>query len=135
MKQLSISNSATRLAPFAVLTLAVASVTAQTLTQGPSSSRTPYLVPAAASGVVRNITSIATATDLVPLTGGSPSQAQEIGGIPDGIGAYDNGDGTVTILNNRELGSALGVIRRHGALGAYVEEILVDKNTLAVISA
>ena len=37
-------------------------------TQGPSSSRSPYLVPANA-GVVRSVTAITTATDLVPTTG------------------------------------------------------------------
>ena len=33
-------------------------------------------------------------------------------GIPDGLGAYDNGDGTFTVLMNRELGDTLGIASR-----------------------
>ena len=114
--------AAQSLLAFAALTVASANVQAQTVTQGPSSSRTPYLVPAYSSGsIVRSITSIATATDLVPLTG-SPTTAFEFGGIIDGLGAYDNGNGTVTILACFELGTTSGVVRRHGARGAYVTD-------------
>ncbi|MEY4830207.1 MAG: hypothetical protein RLZZ562_2003, partial [Planctomycetota bacterium] len=127
--------AAQSLLAFAALTVASANVQAQTVTQGPSSSRTPYLVPAYSSGsIVRSITSIATATDLVPLTG-SPTTAFEFGGIIDGLGAYDNGNGTVTILACFELGTTSGVVRRHGARGAYVTETIVNKQTLQVISA
>lgn len=103
-------------------------------TQGPSSSRSPYLVPSTNVGIVRSVTSITTATDLVPTTG-SPSTAYEIAGILDGLGAYDNGDGTVTVLANHELGSTVGAIRRHGARGAFVSELILDKATLEVVSA
>lgn len=102
--------------------------------QGPSSSRTPYLVGTAATGVVRNITSIVTTMDLVPLTG-APASTYMFGGIPDGLGAFDNGDGTVTVLCNHELGNTVGTTRRHGAIGSYVSELIIDKNTLAVVSA
>lgn len=102
--------------------------------QGPSSSRSPYLVPSNPVDVVRNVTSITTATDLVPTTG-SPTTPYEIAGILDGLGAYDNGDGTVTVLANHELGNTVGVNRRHGAKGAFVSELIVDKNTLEVLSA
>lgn len=102
--------------------------------QGPSSSRSPYLVPSYAVDVVRNVTALATATDLVPTTG-SPSTPYEIAGILDGLGAFDNGDGTVTVLANHELGSTAGVIRRHGAKGTFVSELIVDKNTLEILSA
>lgn len=107
---------------------------AQILTQGPTSSRTPYLVPTAPVGVVTNITSLATATDLVALTGGASGATYEIGGLPDGLGAYDNNNGTITVLVNHEFSATSGVIRRHGARGAYVEELILDKATLAVIS-
>ena len=38
-------------------------------------------------------------------------------GIPDGLGAFDNGDGTFTVLMNHELGATQGVVRDHGAIG------------------
>lgn len=95
--------------------------------QGPSSSRTPYLVNSAPNaGVVRNVTSIVTTLDLVPTTG-AISSPFEICGLLDGLGAYDNGDGTVTVLANHEFGSGSGSIRRHGARGAFVTELVVNK--------
>ncbi|HLQ36575.1 MAG TPA: hypothetical protein VK348_02150, partial [Planctomycetota bacterium] len=117
------------------IAVGVTGAEAQTLTQGPSSSRTPYLVPTAPPGAILDITSIVTTTDAVPLTGGASGSSYQVGGVPDGLGAYDNGNGTITVLLNHELPTAaLGVTRQHGATGAYVEELIVDKNTLAVVS-
>lgn len=56
-------------------------------------------------------------------------------GIPDGIGAIDNGDGSFTVYVNHELGSTSGIIREHGSKGAFVNAITFDKNTLNVIGA
>lgn len=103
-------------------------------TQGPTSSQTPYLQITAPTGVVTNITSIATTLDLVPTTN-DPNTPYEIAGIIDGLGAYDNGDGTVTVLATHELNSASGVIRRHGGNGTFISELIIDKATLAVVSA
>jgi hypothetical protein len=36
-------------------------------------------------------------------------------GISDGLGAFDNGDGTFTVLMNHEIANTLGVTRAHGA--------------------
>lgn len=118
---------------FAALAAATIAMAARAqIVQGPSSSRTPYLVAAAPNpGVVRGITAVVTTTDLVPLAGGAGTY--EFGGIPDGLGAYDNGDGTVTVLCNHELGTTAGIVRAHGALGAYVSELVVDKATLTVM--
>jgi hypothetical protein len=116
---------------------AAGNVAAQVLVQGPSSSRTPYMVPYNASaGLVRNITSILTTTNLVALTG-APATPYEWAGIPDGLGCYDNGDGTVTVLCNHEInnGSNPGAVRRHGASGTFVSELVIDKTTLQVVSA
>src|SRR4051812_17824263 len=60
-------------------------------------------------------------------------------GIPDGLGAFDNGDGTFTVLMNQEIGTTsagvpLGVVRDHGAAGAFVSEWVFDKTTLQVLS-
>lgn len=123
--------AASRAAVLAIAVLgAVAGVRAQT--QGPTSSRTPYLVNTAPAGMLLGITSLITTTDTVARTGGGGTH--EFGGIPDGLGAFDNGDGTITVLVDHELGGTSGVVRRHGGLGAYVEALIVDKTTLAVLS-
>src|SRR5262249_25089959 len=60
--------------------------------------------------------------------------------IPDGLGAFDNGDGTFTVLMNHELVNTEGVARTHnaslgaGAHGAFVSEWVIDKATLQVLS-
>src|SRR6185436_15622477 len=53
---------------------------------------------------------------------------------PDGLGAFDNGDGTFTVLMNHELGRTVGAVRDHGAKGAFVSEWVIDKTTLQVVS-
>lgn len=52
----------------------------------------------------------------------------------DGMGAFDNGNGTVTVLIAHEMRETLGVVRDHGAKGAYVSQLIVDKATLGVVS-
>jgi hypothetical protein len=54
-------------------------------------------------------------------------------GIPDGLGAYDNGDGTFTLLANHEIPGDRGVVRAHGGRGAFVSKWIVNKDTLAVL--
>lgn len=60
---------------------------------GPSTSISPYLL---ASEPNVRFTSILTVGDAIPGDG-------VFGGIPDGLGAFDNGDGTITVLVNHEL--------------------------------
>lgn len=55
-------------------------------------------------------------------------------GIPDGLGAFDNGDGTFTLLMNHELGGTAGVARAHGNIGAFVSRWVINKTSLAVTS-
>lgn len=118
----------------AALAVAATGAFARGQVQGPSSSRAPYLVSNAPPSVVVQVTSIATATDLVPKTGGPLGATYEVGGTPDGLGAFDNGDGTFTVLCNHEHATTAGIVRRHGARGAYVAELVIDKATLAVVS-
>jgi len=56
-------------------------------------------------------------------------------GVPDGLGAFDNGNGTVTVLMNHEITNTVGIVRDHGAIGAFVSQLVVDKATLGVVSA
>jgi hypothetical protein len=59
-------------------------------------------------------------------------------GIPDGLGAFDNGNGTFTVLMNHEISNSnpalAGAVRAHGANGAFVSEWVIDKTTLQVQS-
>jgi hypothetical protein len=54
-------------------------------------------------------------------------------GIPDGLGAFDNYDGTFTLLMNHEIPGDLGVERQHGFAGAFVSHWIVRKSDLAVL--
>lgn len=90
--------------------------------QGPSSSQDSYLV--GLNGA--SFTSVLTAGDSV---GG-----YQMSGIPDGLGAYDNGNGTFTVLMNHEIPNTFGVARAHGGTGAFVSEWVVNKSTLQVVS-
>ena len=53
-------------------------------------------------------------------------------GIPDGMGAYDNGDGTFTLLVNHEAGKTKGIARAHGGIGAFVNRLVISKSDLSV---
>src|SRR6185369_12074615 len=53
-------------------------------------------------------------------------------GIPDGLGAFDNGDGTFTVLMNHEISSG-GIVRAHGANGAFVSRWIISKEDLSVL--
>ncbi|MGD9809708.1 MAG: calcium-binding protein [Sphingobium sp.] len=96
------------------------------MTTGPSSSLSPYLL--AAEPNVR-FTSIISVGDTLP---GSTSGV--FGGIPDGIGAFDNGDGTLSVIVNHEFNNAVGTVHDHGSIGAYIDRLVIDKSTLAVVS-
>lgn len=61
----------------------------------------PYVEPVGGQYQVRALFS---ADDTVPLHGGAPGQQYRMVGIPDGLGAHPNGDGTSTLYMNHELG-------------------------------
>jgi hypothetical protein len=93
---------------------------------GPTSSQSPYVLP-----VDPAISTVSL------LTVGDQTEAQDgwqMAGIPDGLGAFDNGDGTFTVLMNHELTSTQGVVRDHGSIGAFVSTLTIDKTTLEVVS-
>jgi hypothetical protein len=90
---------------------------------GPSTTTTPYIIPVA-PGV--QLTSILTTGDAV--------NGYKMAGIPDGLGAYDNGDGTFTVLMNHEIANTLGAVRAHGGKGAFVSAWVINKSDLSVVS-
>ena len=90
---------------------------------GPSTSTTPYLT---STNSDVQFTSILTVGDTI---GG-----YRMVGIPDGMGAFDNGDGTFTLLLNHELNNTVGVARAHGQKGSFVSRWVIDSTTLQVVS-
>lgn len=91
---------------------------------GPSSSQTPYVTPTAPGWAVTSILTVGDAAD----------NGYKMVGIPDGLGAYDNGNGTFTVLMNHELGGSDGAVRAHGATGAFVSEWTIRKSDFKVLS-
>ena len=55
-------------------------------------------------------------------------------GTPDGLGAYANGDGTITLLMNHEIGADDGIARKHGSKGAFISKWTIDIESLRVTS-
>ena len=119
---------------FLVAAATTVSLSAQSLIQGPSSSQSSYLTPTAPGW---SATAIMTVGDRV---GGLPA-GYMFAGIPDGLGAYSNGDGTMTVLANHEIGATqttppvlLGTARAHGAAGGFVSKWVINTSTWQVIS-
>lgn len=60
------------------------------------------------------------------------SKAYRMVGIPDGLGALDNGDGTLAIYMNHEIGKDQGKNRKHFGRGAFVSHWTLDLNSLKI---
>jgi Alkaline phosphatase PhoX len=101
--------------------IAAAAAFANAIT-GPSSSQSPYVVRSEPGVVTKAI-----------LTVGDSVDGYKMVGIPDGLGAFDNGDGTFTVLMNHEIPDGLGALRAHGSTGAFVSKWTIDKDTLQVL--
>jgi hypothetical protein len=111
-----------------VLTASAATAAPGAVT-GPSSSESPYLVPSVPGVVTRSILTVGDSVNTKP-DGVTPYRMV---GIPDGLGAFGNGDGTFTVLMNHELGSTAGVVRAHGAIGSFVSRWTIDASNLEVL--
>jgi hypothetical protein len=85
--------------------------------QGP----VPYLVPTLAGVTTKALFTVGDSVNTKP--DGSPYRMV---GIPDGLGAFDNGDGTFTLLMNHEIATG-GITRAHGANGAFVSKWRIRK--------
>ena len=93
---------------------------------GPTSSASPYVVGVHSSISTQSLLTVGDQTEA--------ADGWQMVGIPDGLGAFDNGDGTFTVLMNHELSPTQGVARDHGATGAFVSTLIIDKTTLEVLS-
>lgn len=98
------------------------------LTGGTFSSAKAYLLPAAPGVKVKPILTVGDSPNLKP-DGVTPYRMV---GLPDGSGAFDNGDGTFTWLVNHEI-PGNGIARAHGGKGAFVSKWTVRKADLAVL--
>ena len=99
----------------------------------PSTDQTPYLTP-----VDPRVTfvSLLSAGDTVQGAMTADGEPWRFAGIPDGLGAYDNGDGTFTVLVNHELRATDGKSHDNGAAsGAFVDRLVIDKSSLRVVAA
>ncbi len=91
-------------------------------------SGTPYLLPTA-SGV-----------EFEPiLTTGDSVGAYTMAGTPDGLGAFDNGDGTFTLLMNHEFSVGSSTAHTHNASattpsGSFIDRLVISKSDLSVLS-
>ena len=117
----------------AALSASAARVSAQG--QGPSTLQTPYILPSIpgviTQSVISNGNGTTTPDEVYAKTGGG---TYRFVGIPDGMGWYDNGNNTFTLLSNHELGATSGTVRDHGSKGAFVSEWIVNKADLSVVS-
>ena len=96
--------------------------------KGLSSSQPSFVLPSAPNVSTE---ALLTAGDSVNnKANGSPYRMV---GIPDGLGAFDNGDGTFTVLMNHELSNNVGINRDHGGIGAFVSKWTIDKNSHQVL--
>ena len=95
-----------------------------TLSTTPAFDPNAYILPLAPGVTVKAIQRV----------GDSPAgTSYPMVGAPDGLGMFDNHDGTFTLLMNHELGSGSGAVHAHGATGAFVSSWIIDKTTLEVV--
>lgn len=90
-----------------------------------------YLTPTALGVTTQPLLTVG---DSVQKTGAAAGTTYRMVGIPDGLGAYDNGDGTFTVLMNHELATNRGTVREHGSQGAFISKWVLDKTTGAILS-
>jgi len=85
----------------------------------------PYAVPV---GIEYDVTPLFSVDDSVPETS-DPSQQYRMVGIPDGLGAHSNGDGTTTLFMNHEFTRptlSQPVVGGPEYRGAYVSKWILD---------
>ena len=83
-----------------------------------------YIVPIAQDWQVQAIMTV----------GESAANGYAMVGVPDGLGAYANADGSFTLLMNHEFSSDKGAVRAHGQKGAFVSRWVIEVESLKVQS-
>jgi hypothetical protein len=96
---------------------------AQTLLTGPSTTSTPYIWPLIPGSTVTSI-----------MNAGEAVGSYTMSGLGDGLGAFDNGGGTFTLLMNHEMGNTAGATHAHGQTGAFVSKWVINKSNLQIVS-
>jgi len=123
---------------FVAVAMAIGNVafagTTSTGTRGPSTVDSAYIVPVANGVRAVSILTVGESVNLKP--NGTPYR---LVGIPDGMGAFSNNDGTFTLVVNHEIRSTLGIARLHHGLtppatskGAFVSKWIISIDKLAV---
>lgn len=97
---------------------------------GPSTTTTPYLLAVEPNVRFTSILSVGDSVNNKP-DGVTPYRMV---GIPDGLGSWDNGNGTFTVVMNHELGATAGIVRAHGAAGSFVSKWVINASDLSVVS-
>ena len=105
--------------------------------KGPSSSQPSFVVPSVPGVTTTAIMTVGDSVNKKP-DGVTP---YVMVGIPDGLGAYDNHNGTFTVLMNHEIpvnvaggvATPLGEPRAHGNAGAFVSMWTIRKSDLSVL--
>src|SRR5918992_782230 len=114
------------LAAATTLALAIPASAGSPAVTGPSTTTEPYLLP-----------SLPGVSTVSILTVGDSVGGYRMVGLPDGLGAFDNGDGphgTFTLFMNHELGPTQGAMRAHGSAGALFSRWVIRKDDLSVVS-
>ncbi len=107
---------------FAALVAVTPALASGPISTGPSSSQSPYVVPAAPGVQTRSIITVGDAVDGYRLVG-----------IPDGLGVIRGEDDEFRLLANHELGTSVGIGRAHGGTGgAFVSQWSIDGEDLSV---
>ncbi|HQQ94770.1 MAG TPA: choice-of-anchor D domain-containing protein [Bacteroidia bacterium] len=101
----------------------MSTVTAQSLQTGPSTSITPYLYPSVSGASVISV-----------LSSGDVVGNYTMSGLPDGMGAIDNGGTTFTLIMNHEFNNTQGNVHAHGSIGAFISKWVINKSNFQVIS-
>ena len=106
-----------------VLGSSLASAAPPGTSHGPRTTVDPYTIPLDPTQV--QIKSLLTVNDLP--TGGTT--LYQMVGIPDGLGAFPDGSGKITLVSNHELTNVQGVARANGQIGAFVSRYTIDPTT------
>ena len=80
------------------------------------------------------LTPVAAGVEFTPIINvGEAAGRYQLVGLPDGLGAFDNRDGSFTVVVNHEVRPDKGIVRDHGSMGAFVSRWVINKADLRVL--